>query len=257
MLTFKYRLPLVVMVCLLLFTSCTTTKKPREITAKIIVGDEIDILVEPNTEELGYGLYSYVLFPHDSERIKPFLNELFKQFKWVEERRKNPEEFNLIYIPQVQDTKKKADIKLKPIDDLVHDYNYRWANKKIDQLLDYPAVKIHNLCKKDFSPGPYLFASTEPLSDDPPILPPYLLVDLSSVEPKIFGEFIVAFKEQVKSKDFSDGERFKSLRLNLLKVILAAAESTNNTIKALKCIHDIVYDIGSIEETWEICDSKN
>ena len=41
---------------------------------------------------------------------------------------------------------------------------------------------------------------------------------------KAFGEFIAAYKEQVKRTDYSDLERVNTLRLRLLNIILTAAD---------------------------------
>ena len=54
--------------------------------------------------------------------------------------------------------------------------------------------------------------------------PPYLFIDLSNVHERAFGEFIAAYKEQVKRNDFSDLERIDTFRLRVLSIILTAAD---------------------------------
>lgn len=80
------------------------------------------------------------------------------------------------------------------------------------------------MCKTDLSRGPYLFTFPEPASALSPVPPPYLFVDLSSVHERAFGEYIAAYKEQVKRTDYNDRERIDSFRLRLLSIILTSAD---------------------------------
>ena len=72
--------------------------------------------------------------------------------------------------------------------------------------------------------GPYLLTTTQPLSRLDTVPSPTLLLDLSDVHEKAFGEFIPAIKEQVMSPDFTDRRKVETLRLRLLSVILTAAD---------------------------------
>jgi hypothetical protein len=72
--------------------------------------------------------------------------------------------------------------------------------------------------------GPYLLTTTQPLSRLDTVPSPTLLLDLSNVHEKAFGEFIRGIKEQVMSPDFTDRRKVETLRLRLLSVILTAAD---------------------------------
>jgi hypothetical protein len=63
-------------------------------------------------------------------------------------------------------------------------------------------------------------------------------VDLSNVHAQAFGEFIAAFRAQVKRDDITDQARIRTLRLTILDVALTAADWVSPVEKA---IADIVH----------------
>ena len=103
-------------------------------------------------------------------------------------------------------------------------FDYSLASKLLAQICDSPSEKIQDICSTDLSRGPYLFTYPNPASALSPAPPPYLFVDLSGVHERAFGEFVAAYKEQVKRSDFSDLERIDNLRLRVLSIVLTAAD---------------------------------
>jgi hypothetical protein len=57
--------------------------------------------------------------------------------------------------------------------------------------------------------------------------PTRLLLDLSNVHERAFGEFISALKEQVMRPDFVDRQKIDTVRLGLLDITLKAADWLN------------------------------
>lgn len=103
-------------------------------------------------------------------------------------------------------------------------YYYGIAQKMLAQICASPSEEIRDVCDTDLSRGPYILTFTRPASGLSPVPPPYLFVDLSSVHERAFGEFIAAYKEQVKRTEYTDRERINTLRLRILSIILTAAE---------------------------------
>ena len=75
-------------------------------------------------------------------------------------------------------------------------------------------------CRSGFGRGPFLFTYGHPISNLNAIDPPFLFVDLSSVEEAGFSEYLDAFKAQIKSDDINDGSKINTVRLKLLSLIL-------------------------------------
>jgi hypothetical protein len=122
-------------------------------------------------------------------------------------------------------------------------YDYRMARTILNHICNPPASAVRKLCQGDMSRGPYLFTYAKPASVLVPIPPPFLFVDLSDVNPRAFGEFIAAFRAQVKREDISDGARVNTFRLTLLNIVLGAKDLVSPVRKS---IADIVYTDGKI-----------
>jgi hypothetical protein len=182
------------------------------------------------TEKPDYGLYSYLLLPVHSHRVERFFSELFKTTSFVELNKISVGNLNIIYLPTSAGKittliPKISDGSPPPVDLFAKQYyDYALAQKMLAQICTSPSEDIHDVCSTDLSRGPYLFTFTRPVSDLAPVPPPYLFVDLSSVHEGAFGEFIAAYKEQVKRTDYSDRERIDNLRLRILSIILTAAD---------------------------------
>jgi hypothetical protein len=69
-----------------------------------------------------------------------------------------------------------------------------------------------------------LLTLPEPVSASATLSPTRLLVDLSDVHERAFGEFIHAIKEQMMQPDFTDRQKIDTLRLRLLDITLKAAD---------------------------------
>ena len=196
-----------------------------------ILASVYDYLYRGGTERPGYGLYSYVIFPVPSPRAERFLDELFKTTGFVEiTSAVSLGHLNVMYLP----TRAEKLSMLRPV--IVNGsppsvsmfgaelYDYRLAQRLLTQICAVPSEAIQATCKSDLSRGPYLFTYTFPASTLSQIPPPYLVLDLSRVHERAFGEFVSAYKEQVKRTDYTDLERIANLRLRLLSVVLTAAD---------------------------------
>jgi len=172
-----------------------------------------DYLSKIGQERTGHGLYSYVLFPVHSPRAESFLEALFKTTNYVVGLKIERDYLNVIYLPMQAD-------KVSTLVPMIHDgaappvslfaaefYDYALAQTLLAHVCAAPAEGIRDLCATDLSRGPYLFTYARPASTLSPVPPPYLVLDLSGVHIRAFGEFITAYKEQVMRPNYSDRER--------------------------------------------------
>ena len=183
------------------------------------------------TERPDGGLYSYALFPVRSPRAERFLEELFKTTGYVDNIGEfNLANLNLVYLPVRADKLPSLKSLLRngsaPLGDpfATQFYDYALAQRLLTQICAEPAEVIRDACLSDLSRGPYLFTYRHPMSTLSPVSPPYLFLDLSTVHERAFGEFIRAYKEQVKRTDYTDLARIDNLRLRLLSIVLTAAD---------------------------------
>ena len=103
-------------------------------------------------------------------------------------------------------------------------YDYGTARAILAQICGFPPDDMREFCLTDvLSGGPYLFSYAGPASNRVPVPPPYLLVDLSNVDPRAYGELLSAFRAQVKREDMTDKARIATLRLYVLEIILQAS----------------------------------
>ena len=187
-------------------------------------------LEEFGHEKGGYGLYSYVLFPHRSPRAKALLEDLFATTGAAAESRIAPENINILYLPTIQLEAGAPSIRSaggpEALAALLHEdvYDYALARALLAKICTAPADPVADVCAGALSRGPYLFTYARPVSTLSPVPPPYLFVDLSPVHERAFGEFIAAYKAQVKRTDYTDRERIETFRLRLLSIVLTAAD---------------------------------
>ena len=204
-------------------------------------------LSELGREERGYGLYSYAILPSGSKRAEIFLAELFKKVYPIGQTAARLSQLNIFYVPLRRDREGDFAALLKTSGTNSEKigaeysrsfYDYRMAHALLDHICNPPAESVRVLCDGDLSRGPYIFTYASPASHMNSVPPPFLFVDLSSVHEQAFGEFIDAFKSQVKSEDMTDQARIQTLRLTILNIALTAADWVNPVEKALA---DIVH----------------
>jgi hypothetical protein len=204
-------------------------------------------LAELGKEVDGYGLYSYAILPSDSTRAALFLSEAFKEIPSIGDTSARPAQLNIFYIPLRKD--KEADFAAMlraPGRDPAKlgaeytksFYDYRMARALLDHVCNPPDPSVLELCNGDLSRGPYIFTYASPASKIEPVPPPFLFVDLSDVHERAFGELLAAFQAQVKREDIADQAKIRTMRLNILQVVLTAADWVSPVQKA---IADIVH----------------
>jgi hypothetical protein len=204
-------------------------------------------LAELGKEVDGYGLYSYAILPSDSNRAALFLSEAFKEIPSIGDTSARPAQLNIFYIPLRKD--KQADFAAMlraPGRDAAKlgaeytksFYDYKMARALLDHVCNPPDPSVLELCNGDLSRGPYIFTYASPASKIEPVPPPFLFVDLSDVHERAFGELLAAFQAQVKREDIADQAKIHTMRLNILQVVLTAADWVSPVQKA---IADIVH----------------
>jgi hypothetical protein len=204
-------------------------------------------LSELGKEEEGYGLYSYAILASDTRRAAIFLTELFKKIPLIDQTSARPSQLNIFFIPLQKDKERDFATLMQTsstnAEKLGADYSrsfydYRMARALLDHLCNPPADSVRRLCDGDLSRGPYIFTYASPASGMNSVPPPFLFVDLSNVHAQAFGEFIAAFRAQVKRDDITDQARIRTLRLTILDVALTAADWVSPVERA---IADIVH----------------
>jgi hypothetical protein len=199
-------------------------------------------------EAAGYGLYSYGVLTSASPRSAVFLGELFKSIPSINAA---TAQLNIFYIP----TKKEKVADLAALVEASRNdqaklavryseamYDYKMARAILNHLCNPPAKAMTSLCKGPMSGGPYILANARPASSLEPVPPPFLLVDLSDINPRAYPEFISAFRVMVKQEDVTDDAKLHSLRLKVLNLGLTAADWTPNVKKS---VVDIVHAFDS------------
>ncbi len=204
-------------------------------------------LSELGKEEEGYGLYSYAILASDTRRTAIFLTELFKEIPSIDQTSARRSQLNIFYLPLQKDRERDFATLMqasstnagKMGEDYSRSfYDYRMARALLDHVCNPPADSIRRLCDGDLSRGPYIFTYASPASSMNSVPPPFLFVDLSNVHAQAFGEFIAAFRTQVKRDDITDQARIRTLRLTILDVALMAADWVSPVERA---IADIVH----------------
>jgi hypothetical protein len=205
-------------------------------------------LSEFGKETPGYGLYSYAILPSGSDRTARFLTEVFREIPAIGDTSAKPSQLNIFYVPLRKD--KEADFTAM-LQTSGRDaaklgaeytksfYDYRMARGLLNHICNPPDPSVLDLCNGDLSRGPYIFAYAAAASHIEPVPPPFLLVDLSDVHERAFGEFLAAFQAQVKREDISDQARIKTLRLRVLNIALTAADWVPGVEKAVADITHI------------------
>lgn len=235
----------------------TAVKKSVEAISKTAIRIKIletgySQLPELGKEEAGYGLYSYaVLSSTDTDRSAAFLAEVFKSIPAIQDTGAKRSQLNIFYVPI---KKEKSGDFANAIQSAGDDkkqlgttyaaslYDYKVGRAILDHICSSPADQVRALCEGDASRGPYIFTYERPASDMEPVPAPFLFVDLSDIRPGAFGEFVSAFRAQVKREDMSDGVRINTPRLAILNLALTAADWLPGVQKS---VADIVHSIAT------------
>lgn len=192
---------------------------------------------QAGAEEEDYGLYTYVILaqgPGAGRRNVAFLRELFASTQRTKsELSAVRRQLNIFYVP-VQDQIQALVIARTSADAAdaaaaiaaPGTYDYERAERLLFRLCTESADSDPKLCASAWG-GPYLLTVPEPVSASAAMSPTRLLVDLSAVHERAFGEFIRALKEQVMRLDFTDRQKIDTVRLGLLDITLKAADWLN------------------------------
>ena len=186
---------------------------------------------QQGSEAEGYGLYTYVLLAaaHDTRRRNVvFLKELLaRTARTASEPAAVRRQLNIFYLPtknriQALVTARSA-VDAGSAVAAPDVYDYQQAERLLVRLCTESVTSNPKLCSSAWR-GPYLLAVSEPFAASAALSPSRLVVDLSDIHERAFGEFIRAVKEQVMRHDFTDGQKVDTLRLRLLDITLKAAD---------------------------------
>ena len=229
--------------------------KEGEITHITILNTGYSQLPELGKEEAGYGLYSYAVLTSDSDRSAVFLKEILQSIAAIEDTPGQRSQLNIFYIPIKKDKVNEFVESVKTLEKKPEDlgikysgsyYDYRTSRAILNHICVSPAAAIREVCLGDMSRGPYIFTYAAPASSLEPVPPPFLFVDLSDVDKRAYGEFVLAFRAQVKRQDISDGAKINTLRLRVLSIVLKAGDFIGPVGKSIAdYIHSDVSKPGS------------
>lgn len=186
--------------------------------------------LDPDTEfEHDYGLYTYVLFRAANARGERLLQALLSSTGWAEHARlAEPAAINVFIVP-VRDriqtlvaVRTSNELSANLVHPDFYDYSYA-ASLLVNLCVSAAGGDLPDYCLAGGG-GPYLLSHPERLTPDSGIAEPYLLVDLSDVHERAFGEFVRAVKEQVMLAEFNNREKLDTFRLQLLDVALKAGD---------------------------------
>lgn len=195
-----------------------------------VLASVYDYLYRPAIERPTYALYSYLLLPGESSRGQRLLQEIFSTTSFVGLDGIRMDQLNVVYIPtraaelqSLLTVVSKGDAP-KPSRFAKEAYDYALARTLLTRICAAITVKTQSACNGDLSLGPYIFTFLQPVSGLEKMPAPFLLLDLSNVHERAFGEFVAAYKEQVRQTQFSDRQRIDTFRLRLLSVVLTSAD---------------------------------
>jgi hypothetical protein len=208
--------------------AATTTRQAPEAGILLSVYGFFD---DQEAEEDGYGLYTYVLLVPGTatgHRNVAFLRELLAStYQSDSELAAVRSQLNIFYVPAQNRTQALviARSSADPAAAIAAPgvYRYEQAQRLLVRLCTESATRNPQLCASARR-GPYLLTLSEPVGASATLSPTRLLVDLSEIHERAFGEFIRAIKEQVMRPDFTDRQKVDTLRLRLLDITLKAAD---------------------------------
>jgi hypothetical protein len=179
------------------------------------------------SEENGYGLYSYLLFgtqPTEGTRerylaaIQAYLEMIETVDKLETQFKKN--ELNVTYLLVTE----KPGSDKPPAEWLLEHYDFARA------------MKLLGAFPQAGSLGPYLFSTTEPASplaaENKNVTCPCLFQDLSTVEPSIMVLWVQEFKKQAAQEEFWLPDKRETAVLKLRNAIAVGASALDATKKS-------------------------
>lgn len=200
-----------------------------------IITTNYDTLITRGGEVQGYGLYTYVLFPRPTTKVRALIEVLLSQATAVNDTDVNlRKHINLVYVPTAGGVKLK-----QPADDK---YDFDHGEKILFDICRGKVSELQALCDKAWGEGPFLFTYVRPIAPQSELDPPYLFVDLSDWPVSTYPEVIAAYRDQVKRADYTDRERIENYRLVILKFLQIAAGATPSIVKEAKEFLHVIFD---------------
>src|SRR5262249_9389548 len=121
-------------------------------------------------------------------------------------------------------------------------YDYETSRNLLKPVCKNPVDALRALCAGEMSRGPYLLATGRPVGTSERAPVPFLSVDLSNVDPRAYGQFIAAFRYQVKRQDTLESAKINSLKSTVLNIALKPSDWVSPTQTA---VADIVTTAGT------------
>ncbi len=199
-----------------LATGGGATARPR------ITGSGYGIFDKTSWEDPRFGLYSYVLAPHDSEAFETFVSRLMAKTQPASalvQAGAPPRQLNVFYMP-VQDTDALPVLSAITPDQLTDRYDHILASRLLLKICEAEASRSLDHCRSGvLTDGPFVVSYLAPIAQTDVVAPPYLFLDLTGINPKAYGEYIRALKAQVLSDDYAGGEKLNTVRLGILNFL--------------------------------------
>jgi hypothetical protein len=204
-------------------------------------------LVHPGEEADGYGLYTYVLVRHSADRDSHFLQDIVAtapSAAGVAPPLRAQIDLMLIPAdpcPAGADATATSCAAPEPetiAGDIKAHYNFEESNTILEELCANPPNQIVNFCREPFGEGPFLFTYARPVSKMNSIPPPFLFFDFTDQDEAAFPDYIDVYEAVLKSDDFTDDSKLKTLRLRILDVYNRARAAAGPAAEgAVKLIH--------------------
>jgi hypothetical protein len=207
-------------------------------------------LYEFGKEAPGYGLYSYVIVLGSSDREVALIKTILQSTPAAAGLSWRHDQINLLLFPAKKiaaagcgalPAGSPANCDQAALPSLAREYDHDAARKLLYQICGNRPEAMASFCDSAFGQGPFLLTYMRPASALDTIPPPFLFVDLSSVQQGAFAEYVAAYKAQVKSEDVSDRSKIDTMRLKVLNLILAGTGLINPIETA---VADILHSAG-------------
>jgi hypothetical protein len=205
---------------------------PGDASAPNVLDTAYAPLFEPGKETPGYGLYSYLIMTANDARATAMLTAILQETHTPDAARlewPKHEQLNLLLVPMQQASRNLCNAVTAGslqgcgeggLAEAVKAYDYDRAQTFLYRMCPTKSSALPRLCSQGAHIGPYLFTYRRPASAMPEFEPPFLLVDLSHVDPAAFAEYFAAYKAQVQTDPTRD-DGVNSLRLKVLNLVMA------------------------------------